>query len=465
MRYEEYTEQIKESGEIVLSVSSENVETLSWENESGTFSFYINEEEWLYEEDEAFPVDEQIIDEMLGIFDEMSAAFIIEEVEDYSQYGLDDPECMITFATADATYEIQVGAYSQLDEQRYVSIGDGNVYLLNHDPLEEYDAVMSDVIQHDERLAYDSISEIIIDGSDSYSIVYEEESANTYSEDVYFALVDGEEEALDSDFVDGYLSAIQYLDLTNYVSYNVTEEELETYGLNDPELSISVDCIILDEDGNEVAETFELYVSRHIEDVDIELSEETEETEEAYTYDSYTYDTTGEETEEEIEEEEEVRVYVRVGSSPIIYQITTDEYKELLACNYDDFRHLELYTGEFADITEMDIVVDGETYTITSEEEDEERVYSYLEEELDITTLQSAIEYLEVDSFTDDEPTGESEIAITLYLEDENYTDIEIELFREDGEYCIATIDGEPIGVVERALMVDVVEAINAIVL
>lgn len=438
MRLEEYTEQIKESGEVVLSVSSDTVETLSWENEDGTFSFYLNEEDWIYEDDEAFPVDEEIINEMLEVFEELSAAFIIEEVEDYSQYGLDDPVCTITFTASELTYEVQLGSYSQLDEQRYVSLGDGNVYLLNHDPLDEYGAVMEDVIQYDTLLTYDAVTEVRIVNDENYTIIYEEESTNSYSEDdVYFAQLDGESAPLDTDVVEGYFSTIQSLDLTNYVTYNVTEEELETYGLTDPEITISVDCVTLDEDDNESVETFELYVSRHTEDVDIELTDDTE----------------------------EMRVYIRVGTSSIIYQITIDEYEELLACTYNDFRHLELYTAEFTDITGMDVVIDGETYTITSEVVDDERVYSYLDEEIDTGDIEAAIENLQADSFTDEVSTGESEIAITLYLENENYSEIEIELFRQDGEYCIATINGESVALVERTLMVDLVEAINAIVL
>ncbi len=410
MRLEEYTEQIKESGEVVLSVSSDTVETLSWENEDGTFSFYLSEGEWIYEEDEAFPVDEEIIDEMLEIFEELSAAFIIEEVEDYSQYGLDNPVCTITFSASELTYEVQLGSYSQLDEQRYVSLGDGNVYLLNHDPLDEYGAVMDDVIQFDTLLTYDAVSELRIAGDEDYTITYEEESSNSYSEDdVYFAQIDGASAPLDTDAVEGYFGTIQSLDLTNYVTYNVTEEELETYGLTDPEITISVDCVMLDEDDNESVETFELYVSRHTEDVDIELTEDTE---------------------------EEIRVYIRVGTSSIIYQITIDEYEELLACNYNDFRHLELYTAEFTDITGMEVVIDEETYMITSELVDDERVYAYLDEEIDTGDIEDAIENLQADSFTEEEPTEESEIAITLYLENENYSEIEIELFRQDGEYC-----------------------------
>ena len=42
-------------------------------------------------------------------------AFEIEDVDDYGQYGLDDPECTITLETDDETYEISLGDYSTMD--------------------------------------------------------------------------------------------------------------------------------------------------------------------------------------------------------------------------------------------------------------------------------------------------------------------------------------------------------------
>ena len=43
------------------------------------------------------------------LFKEFGVAFEIEDVDDYGQYGLDDPECTITLETDDETYEISLG--------------------------------------------------------------------------------------------------------------------------------------------------------------------------------------------------------------------------------------------------------------------------------------------------------------------------------------------------------------------
>ena len=40
-----------------------------------------------------------------------------------------------------------------------------------------------------------------------------------------------------------------------------------------------------------------------------------------------------------------------------------------------------------------------------------------------------------------------------------------MEFYRYDGNYCLAVVDGEPVSLVERSDVVDLVEAVNTIIL
>ena len=171
LNHQEQQEQIRNSGEVVLEVEPDSVQSLSWEYESETLAFH-KEDGWLYDDDTAFPVDEEKINELLEQFQEFSAAFIIEEVTDYSQYGLDDPVCTIQLSTDEQNYEIKLGNCSAMDSQRYVSIGDGNVYLAVSDPLDYFDAQLSDVILNDETPDFDTVESIQFQGEDSYQVTY-----------------------------------------------------------------------------------------------------------------------------------------------------------------------------------------------------------------------------------------------------------------------------------------------------
>ena len=242
IQLEEKKEQIKLSGEVVLEVSSADVQSLSWEYGGTALAFHREDAAWLYDGDEAFPVDEDAILALLEQFEAFSVSFIIEDVTDYSMYGLDDPLCTIQLATQAQTYEITLGDFSTMDEERYVSIGDGNVYLAKTDPLNTFDAALKDFIKHDENLSYQQVTQIQFAGTETYTIFYEEDSAAAhFSEDVYFTQQNGQTLPLDTDRVGAYLEGLTTLNLSSYVTYNVTEEELEAYGLDNPELIITVD--------------------------------------------------------------------------------------------------------------------------------------------------------------------------------------------------------------------------------
>ena len=61
---EERREQIKNSGETILALESQAVRSLSWDHEGASLAFH-RDGTWLYDGDEAFPVSEEKIDELL----------------------------------------------------------------------------------------------------------------------------------------------------------------------------------------------------------------------------------------------------------------------------------------------------------------------------------------------------------------------------------------------------------------
>ena len=57
------------------------------------------------------------------------------------------------------------------------------------------------------------------------------------------------------------------------------------------------------------------------------------------------------------------------------------------------------------------------------------------------------------------------EIGLTVYLDNENFSQVQIKLYRYDGSRCLAAVDGESVSLVERTAVVDLIEAVHAIVL
>lgn len=445
MRSEDKKEQIKTSGEIVLEVPSDDVQSLSWEYGDTSLSFH-KDGTWLYDGDENFPVSEDKINELLGQFEAFGAAFTIEDVSDPGVYGLKDPVCTIRFETAEESYEIQLGDFSKMDEERYVSIGDGNVYLAKVDPLDAFNVELKDMIQNDEALSYDQVSQIRFQGSEDYTVTYEKASDSAwYGDDVYFTEKSGRALPLDTSRVTSYLSDLRYLGLDNYVTYNVTDEELASYGLDDPELTVTVDYTEKDDKGKETTGTYVLSVSRDAEKL-----------------------AAAQEAEARDEEAEEVTGYARVGDSQIVYELSGDDCEDLLAFTWNDLRHREVLPADFDQVTQLDISLEGEDYTITADGKGDDRTWTYQDQEIEIDDLQDALESLsagDAEDFLTEKATGKEEISLTVHLDDEARPEAVIRLCRYDGSHCLAVVDGATFALVSRSDAVKLIEAVNAIVL
>lgn len=73
---------------------------------------------------------------------------------------------------------------------------------------------------------------------------------------------------LDTDNINEWLTALMSLELTDYVSYNVTDEELQTFGLDEPALTITLDYSSSDADGTETdSGTLVLHLSQDPEEL------------------------------------------------------------------------------------------------------------------------------------------------------------------------------------------------------
>ena len=451
-RYETYKEDIRNSDEVILELSQDSVQALSWEYDGQTLSFHRTDGSWTYDEDEAFPVDQEKIGDLLSLFEQFGVSFIIEDAEELRMYGLDDPLCTIDLTLEDGqTYAVTLGDFSTMDSQRYVSIGDGNVYLVQTDPLDYFDVELRDLIQQDEMPYLSQAEELRFSGQESYTVTYQEDSPDAYcEEDRYYTQLDGETLPLDTGRVEDYLSLISYLDLTNYVTYTADEEMLSQLGLDDPELIIEVDYQETDEDGNETPATFQLSVSR-----DPEERQAAQETQAAQDEDQTDEDS----------EEEEITAYARVGDSKILYQITGEEYTSLMAASRDDLRHLEVLPLDFEQMTSVDLTLDAASYTITVQGDGEDAVYLLDGEEVELEDVLSAMEGLSADRFTTEQPSGKEELRLTVHLDREELPSMEAVLYRYDGSFCLAQVDGQSLSLVPRDQVVDLIEAINAIVL
>ncbi len=459
LSYQQHQEAIENSGEAILQIPEDSVTALSWKNETTELSFH-KEEQWMYDQDEKFPVDADKINSFLSEFSDFAASFVIKDVEDYSQYGLDEPICTIGLTADGADYAIALGDFSKMDDQRYASIGDGNVYLMQKDPLDNFSAELKDMICHNKIPSFTDTQGIAVTGTTNYTIRYEEDSKDSYcADDVYFAKIGDESLPLDTKRVKAYLKDMTNLDMTDYVTYCATDSEIKKYGLDAPDFTVSVDYTYKDDQKQEIADTFVMSVACDKSDDELTALLAKEK-------DASDADKDNDQEKDDVKAVgEEIVAYARVGESKIICQLTLDQYEKVVAMTYDDLRHLEVITADFAEVNQIDVSLDGKEYTITATGDEKDREYYLHDEKIDGKDWESAVVALKAEDFTDEKATGKEEISFTLHLDQKANAEIAVSFYQYDGEDCLTTIDGESVGLVPRALVVDAIESINAIVL
>lgn len=442
----EKQEDIKVSGETILTVPASSVTSFTWEKEGQeSMTFRRENDKWIYEQDELFPVSGEKIENMLKLFEDFGAAFIIESPEDVSQYGLENPCASIHLKTDDTEYDIKLGDYSKMDEQRYVSLGDGNAYLAAKDPMETFDAKLSDLILHDSIPAMNNVQSVQIIGEEIHEIVYQAEGGPSYrKDDVWFSRAGDTLLPLDPDSVSSYLRAIGNTYLLNYTDYNADDEELAAYGLDHPELSITV-SFSADDQNEQPAEPFTMHISRDPKEVE-KLDAESENSENP-------------------DEEKPVSAYVRIGDSRIVYRLDSTDYEKLAAYTYNDLRHKQVLPSEFEDIRELSFTLEGSTYSLKSEGSGDKKTWHYNDSETDVISLKNALTAITVNDFTAEHSKDKLEISFTAALDLENDPQVTVSFYRCNGDSCIAEVDGSVVGLVARSKVIDLIEAVNSIVL
>ena len=233
----------------VFSLDPENVTNLGWDY-SEKVSFTAGEDGWVCDQDGAFPVDETCLDKMLEVLTDVESTKTIENPENLDQYGLEIPVCVITVEDG-KSHTLSIGLETAVGGQRYFSNGDGNVYLVDKDIIENFQYGLYDVLKHQTLPEVAQLTGIKVELPDGgYEITRQENSGLAYSDD-YVWFMDGK--ALDNDLTQTLLDMVTNLNLSECVDYNASD--LSLYGLDAP----AVKATVLD--GGKAAYTLEISAS------------------------------------------------------------------------------------------------------------------------------------------------------------------------------------------------------------
>jgi len=438
-------EELSKIDEVVFELDTASVTSILWNKDECSLRFNMVDGAWIYDYDNSYPVDTELVDNVLKHLESVHACFIIENVEDYDQYGLgEDPVGFIKITTAEGESTIKLGSYSSIDQIRYIEVGDGNVYMVSDDLLKDYSITLSDYIRLDQFPEYDQITKLTYVSDDQTFVLYYDENKDTYLEDVvwWMDFPDSDNE-LDhnipvlTDSAESYLkwtASSTGLTTSKYLTYTASQDDLSEYGLDKPMATITVEGLNYEEDGTTVKETG-----------------------------SYTY-SAGYGPEADY-------AYARMEGSEFVYKINTTSGLEIQNNSGDVIadRHV-VYVQNWEQAKNISFDFEGDTYSIDFEwqlkldYQGVEMADTYVcnaRGQISLDAVMDAIDALEMTHFDHSDVSDKTlEFTATLQLNiSEKDYEFKMDFYRYNSSEVLVAVNGNVVGILDRDLMSDFREA------
>lgn len=438
----------EEAAVTVFTLDMDQVTGLSWTYEGEEVSLERDaENNWTYPADDAFPLDQSYPDAMVQALSEIQADRIIEEPEDLSEYGLADPVCSIT-VQADETRQLAIGDETSLGGQRYLSLGDGNVYLVDASLLDDFALGLYDIVAKETIPSMTDVSSFQIQsGSTTLTIDYTEEEGLAYSDQyTWFWNQDGTLTALDTGLTSTLLETITSLSWNSCVAYQATQDQLSQWGLDDPSVIVTVSYV----ESSQV-ETNET-------DEDGQPIYETKETPKTFTLELGDYD--GD------------TCYARLAGSTMVYQVDGSVRDTLAAAKGNDLLPQDVLLMDWTEVTGVDITLDGTTYSLNKtvqEETDEDGnttetyLYQLDGQTVDIADALDSIQDLEVVGSDAGAQGSKEEISFTFHRDTDSYPTVTLTFYAYDSSSCLESLNGESRLLVDRDGVLDLIETLRGL--
>ena len=233
------TESAEEENPEIISIASADVKSIKFVIDKKEVTFEKDGDSWVKSDETGFPVDQDKIDTLVSSLNSIKAERTLENVEDASEYELDQPDNTITVTTEDGeTTVIQLGMENDSTSQEYIDLNkdSSTVYVVSNSTFSSFEGTLYDFAKSGVFPTVDSstVSKISVEGKDS-SYVVEKDENNFWN-----ITGDGETEKADSAKATSLASALSSMAYSSYVNYNCAEDEFSQYGLDKPYAEITV---------------------------------------------------------------------------------------------------------------------------------------------------------------------------------------------------------------------------------
>lgn len=408
----------------LVSLEADDITAVSFTADQNEVEFDKKDDSWTEKSDANFPVNQDTVDSAVKGVASLTADQEISDVEDMSQYDLDNPQNTITLTTADGDTSLQVGMESS-NNQYYVKKEDDdkNVYLVSSSSIEPFMGTLYDFAESGTfpSVTSTTITDVKVDKENSYELTQD-------ADNLFWNVSDGKTtEKADTTKAGTVTSAIGSLAYDKFVDYNCTDDS--KYGFDDPYAVITVKYTEEEQETQTVEKTLTIYVG----------------------------DETGDDR------------YVKVDDSREVYTITKDSLTDILDSTMSDFYNLTVSYVSSNDLDSLEVQsADGDhtinivTETVKAEDEDttdtdsSDESSSDDEEETTTTTYKLDGEDLDESTFTTfynklinmtaqerltEEYTPEGDPAYTFIFKDTDGKETTVKYYEYDTNFYAAVVE------------------------
>ena len=408
----------------LVSLEADDITAVSFTADQNEVEFDKKDDSWTEKSDANFPVNQDTVDSAVKGVASLTADQEISDVEDMSQYDLDNPQNTITLTTADGDTSLQIGMESS-NNQYYVKKEDDdkNVYLVSSSSIEPFMGTLYDFAESGTFPSVTSatITDVKVDKENSYELTQD-------ADNLFWNVSDGETtEKADTTKAGTVTSAVGSLAYDKFVDYNCTDDS--KYGFDDPYAVITVKYTEEEQETQTVEKTLTIYVG----------------------------DETGDDR------------YVKVDDSKEVYTITKDSLTDILDSTMSDFYNLTVSYVSSNDLDSLEVQsADGDhtinvvTETVKAEDEDttdtdsSDESSSDDEEETTTTTYKLDGEDLDESTFTTfynklinmtaqerltEEYTPEGDPAYTFIFKDTDGKETTVKYYEYDTNFYAAVVE------------------------
>lgn len=430
----------------LVSLEADDITAVSFTADQDNVEFDKKDDTWTEKSDADFPVNQDTVDSAVKGVASLTADQEISDVEDMSQYDLDNPQNTITLTTADGDTSLQVGMESS-NNQYYVKKEDDdkNVYLVSSSSIEPFMGTLYDFAESGTFPSVTSatITDVKVDKENSYELTQD-------ADNLFWNVSDGKTtEKADTTKAGTVTSAVGSLAYDKFVDYNCTDDS--KYGFDDPYAVITVKYTEDEQETQKVEKTLTIYVG----------------------------DETGDDR------------YVKVDDSKEVYTITKDSLTDILDSTMSDFYNLTVSYVSVNDLDSLEVQsADGDhtinivTETVKAEDEDttdtdsSDESSSDDEEETTTTTYKLDGEDLDESTFTTfynklinmtaqerltEEYTPEGDPAYTFIFKDTDGKETTVKYYEYDTNFYAAVVE-DKVYLVNKMNVKDLDEAYQKVV-